>query len=123
MTKWQARIRTWLQKQLGVFGHGEDLQTMKNRIMQLEQENAKLTKLLTNQLTMGVDADYCLRDSQSVIIVISRLKEGQVRIIPCKFSSLVELSEFTKFIQSEYAPKQLDVVWDLPPGRRPKGMF
>lgn len=62
---------------------------------------------------MGVDLGF--RD-QSCIVIISRLKDGQVRIIDARFDSVLEIEHLVRELQYRYGIPDRNVFRDYPPG-------
>ncbi len=60
---------------------------------------------------MGVDIGF--RD-QSAIVVVSRLNDGTVKIIDCKFGSIVEIERLAAELQGRYGILRENIVRDYP---------
>jgi len=65
---------------------------------------------------IGVDVGI---KCESCVIVVSKLNEGQIRIIDVKFGDYCELKSFIKQIQRRYAIPDRDIVCDMPMSYRP----
>lgn len=104
-------LKTTLRKWLGIEAYEK---TSERLLLDLSMRITNLDELLTAQLTIGVDTNF---HDQSLIIVVSRLKDGQIRLIPVRFQNLRELEDFVSGIRQEFGPKS-DVLYDLPFGMR-----
>lgn len=62
---------------------------------------------------MGVDVG--IKD-ESCIIVVSKLKGGQIRIEDVRFGNYQELRAFIKLTQYRYGIQNRDIVCDMPVG-------
>jgi len=66
---------------------------------------------------MFIGVDVGLTD-ESCVIVVSRYKHGQIRIMDVRFGSYTELDAFVKQTQARYGIPNNAVVWDVPPAMR-----
>ena len=64
-----------------------------------------------SEMFMGVDLGY--RD-ESCIIICSRLKGGQVRIIDTRFGNYTEMEKKVKILQAQYSIADNNVTIDKP---------
>lgn len=86
---------------------------MKKLIMKLKRGIRKWLGL--GESFIGVDMGY--RD-QSCIVVVSRLNNGQVRIIDCRFESMVEMEHLVHDIQQRYGISERETFRDYPAGMK-----
>ena len=64
---------------------------------------------------MFIGVDVGIKD-ESCVIVVSRLKGGQIRIEDVRFGSYAELRSFIKLTQLRYGIQNRDIVIDKPMG-------
>jgi len=62
---------------------------------------------------MFIGVDVGLKD-ESCVILVSRQKGGQIRIIDARFGNYAELNAFVKQTQARYGIPNNSVVWDVP---------
>ena len=66
---------------------------------------------------IGIDMAASQRD-QSCIVVVSRLNNGSVRIIDCRFKSIREMENLVRDLQQTYGVSSRDIFADIPYGLR-----
>lgn len=64
---------------------------------------------------IGVDMAASQRD-QSCVVVVSRLNNGSVRIIDCRFESIQEMERLVRELQQKYGVSSRDTFADMPYG-------
>lgn len=83
------------------------IQKLKNRVRRW---------LGLSDMFMGVDVG--IKD-ESCIVIVSRLKGGQVRIIDCRLGNYVEIQRLVKELQARYGIYNRNVIVDRPLGYPP----
>jgi len=78
------------------------------KISVLEREVDQINIWIEKQMRMAVDVNF---HEQSQIIILSKLKGGQIHIIPVHFDHLVDLENFVERVKQEYKIKQIN-YWD-----------
>ena len=77
-----------------------------------------LKRLVRRWLGLGeyiIGVDMCQRD-QSCVIIASRLNNGAVRIIDCRFESIREMEDLVRVLQQKYGVSSRDTFVDMPMG-------
>lgn len=82
------------------------------KIDEIKEEVKELNRLYTNLVSIGVDIHF---REPTTIIIISKLKGGQVRHIPTEITSIRELNNLTAALRHQYRTNR--VIWDKPPRR------
>lgn len=62
---------------------------------------------------MFIGVDVGIKD-ESCVVVVSRLRDGQVRIMDVRFGTIEELKRFVKTTQSRYGISNRGVIVDAP---------
>lgn len=78
------------------------------KISILEREVDQINVWIEKQTAMAIDVNFY---EQSQIIILSKLKGGQIHIIPAHFDHLIDLENFVKNLRQEYKIKQIN-YWD-----------
>ena len=86
---------------------------MKKFILKLKRAIRKWLGL--GESFIGVDMGY--RD-QSCIVVVSRLNNGQVRIIDSRFESIAEMERLIRDLQQRYGISERETFRDYPAGMK-----
>jgi len=71
----------------------------------LEREIDQINIWIEKQTEMAVDVNFY---EQSQIIILSKLKGGQIRIIPAHFDCFIDLENFARSLKQEYKIKQIN---------------
>ena len=66
---------------------------------------------------IGVDMAGSSRD-QSCVVVVSRLNNGSVKIIDCRFENVQEMNRLVRDLQQRYSVSSRETFADMPPGMR-----
>lgn len=77
---------------------------------QVESRIDEMEVLYENLVSIGVDVRF--NGEQSMILIYSRLKGGQIREIPVRFNNLIELNDLVCRLKREY--KTSSETWDVP---------
>jgi len=88
---------------------------MKKFMMKLKWKIRKWLGL--GETFIGVDMAASHRD-QSCVVVVSRLNNGSVRIIDCKFENVLEMNRLVRYLQQRYGVSSRETFADMPPGMR-----
>lgn len=95
MSNWlKNKIRKWL----GILG--------------IEQEIRDNTRMIKDLVEIGVDVNF---REQSTVIILSKLKGGQVRLIPSYFKDMNEMEQLVKGLKASYNTTK-DAIFDMPFG-------
>jgi len=87
----------------------ENMGKYRNLISKLKN---KIRKWLGfDDMFIGVDVGIT---DESCVIVVSKQKGGQIRIMDVRFGSYGELNAFVKQTQARYGIPNNSVVWDVP---------
>lgn len=70
-----------------------------------------LGELYSDLVNIGIDVHF---KEPHMILIYSKLKGGQLKHIPVKLDSLVELNELVKHLKERYSTKK--ATWDIPYG-------
>ena len=86
----------------------------------MRKYSMKLKRLIRRWLGLGeafIGVDVGIRD-QSCIVVVSRLNNGAVRIIDCRFESIREMENLIRVLQQRYGVSDRDTITDMLMGER-----
>ncbi len=86
----------------------------------MKRLSMKLKRLVRRWLGLGeafIGVDVGVRD-QSCVVVVSRLNNGAVRIIDCRFESVREIESLVRSLQQRYGISSRDTFADVPMGMR-----
>jgi len=84
-------------------------------IKDVDAGNREILSLLGDQVCIASDVHF---KSNSVIIILSRLGNGQVRFIDARFQSLRELNHHIDFLKKTYQVPEERIFIDYPGNRR-----
>ena len=86
----------------------------------MKKFSMKLKRLVRRWLGLGesfIGVDMGYRD-QSCVVVVSRLNNGAVRIIDCRFESVREMENLVRVLQQRYGIPNKSTFVDMPHGMR-----
>lgn len=92
----KKKIKSWL----GITCCEIDLSSQKQLIDILSSKVRKLDTRTSDLVKIGVDVEF---HGQTTIVVMSKLKGGQFRIIETEFSNVKELIDFVRNLQERYS--------------------
>jgi hypothetical protein len=79
-------------------------------IAKIQEDVKELYRLNSNLVSIGVDVHF---KEPTTIIIVSKVKGGQVRHIPTGIATMEELNRATRMLRKEYNTN--DERWDRPP--------
>jgi len=100
-------IKFWLREKLtGWLGIDE----ASRHIYRHENKIKDLENVISDLVHIGVDVNF---KEPHMIIIYSKLKGGQMRLIPAQFDNLKDLEDYVSYLKEKYKTKM--ERWDTPP--------